>query len=252
MLREKDVVFHCSGALSSVVLAAAKARGAQVASVHPLKSFASPASSVATFSGTYCALEGDAAAVAELGPAFRSLGGHLLAIEPGAKTAWHAGAVMVCEKVTGLLQAAIEVYALAGIDQETALRVMRPLVTETVENVCSMGPRAALTGPVARSSLARARKHITTVHSAITLAPTSPTGAMWRPSVHTWRLCGTTRICSRPTRPWATSPCAPGGVSMTTGSYASTTSSASTCLHGLLVFLHPPIYQPAPKIFERC
>jgi predicted short-subunit dehydrogenase-like oxidoreductase (DUF2520 family) len=150
VLREKDVVFHCSGALPSAVLAAARARGASVASVHPLKSFASPAASASTFPGTYCALEGDAAAVAELGPAFSTLGAHLLTIEPSAKTAWHAGAIMVCGNVTGLLQAAIEVYALAGIDRETALRVMRPLVTETVENVCTMGPRAALTGPVAR------------------------------------------------------------------------------------------------------
>src|SRR5689334_18429333 len=40
LLRDADVVFHCSGALASLELGAAAAAGARVASVHPLKSFA--------------------------------------------------------------------------------------------------------------------------------------------------------------------------------------------------------------------
>ncbi|HJQ61974.1 MAG TPA: DUF2520 domain-containing protein, partial [Burkholderiales bacterium] len=43
-LRAGDVVFHCSGALSSTELLPAGLRGAHTASIHPVKSFAEPVS----------------------------------------------------------------------------------------------------------------------------------------------------------------------------------------------------------------
>ncbi|HEX8955719.1 MAG TPA: NAD(P)-binding domain-containing protein, partial [Burkholderiaceae bacterium] len=42
LLDETSVVFHCSGALDSGCLQAARERGATVASIHPIKSFALP------------------------------------------------------------------------------------------------------------------------------------------------------------------------------------------------------------------
>ena len=53
------VVFHCSGSLPSTLLDPARLRGASIASVHPVKSFADPSLAVDTFTGTFCALEGD-------------------------------------------------------------------------------------------------------------------------------------------------------------------------------------------------
>ena len=62
-VRQGDVVFHCSGSLPSTILAQLAATGVLVASAHPLKSFADPVLAVQTFKGTYCAVEGDAAAL---------------------------------------------------------------------------------------------------------------------------------------------------------------------------------------------
>src|SRR3954470_13473372 len=58
LLREGDVVFHCSGSLDSRELGVAAASGATIASVHPLKSFADPTQAVRGFGGTWCAAEG--------------------------------------------------------------------------------------------------------------------------------------------------------------------------------------------------
>ena len=63
LLRGNDVVFHCSGALPSTLLP-----GMHRASVHPLKSFANPADAAHSFSGTWCAAEGDAQALSVLKP----------------------------------------------------------------------------------------------------------------------------------------------------------------------------------------
>jgi predicted short-subunit dehydrogenase-like oxidoreductase (DUF2520 family) len=155
-----DIVFHCSGALPSAVLAAAAARGAMTASVHPLKTFAEPASAVQTFSGTSCAAEGDAAALAVLTPAFERIGAQVFALDPAAKTLYHAASVLVCNDLTALLEAGARVFAAAGIPRVDALRRIEPLVRETLDNAFSMGPAAALTGPVARGDVAVVQRQL--------------------------------------------------------------------------------------------
>ena len=95
LLRAGDIVFHCSGSLSSRELAGATGRGVHIGSVHPLKSFADPAIAVATFAGTYCAAEGDEAALAVLRPAFERIGARVTEIAPQQKVAYHAASVIV-------------------------------------------------------------------------------------------------------------------------------------------------------------
>ena len=150
LLAAGNVVFHCSGALPSRDLAPAAARGAVVASVHPLKSFADPAIAVQTFRGTHCAAEGDATALAVLRPAFERIGGSVSEIDPGFKTIYHAASVIVCNYLTALLETGLRCYQKSGFERETALRMMQPLVRETLDNVFKLGTVNALTGPIAR------------------------------------------------------------------------------------------------------
>lgn len=145
-----DIVFHCSGALPSLELAPAAACGAAVASVHPLKSFADPAAAVTSFSDTYCAAEGDAAALAVLIPAFERIGARVSRIDPAAKTIYHAGSVIACNYLTALLEAGVRCYERAGYARDDAQRMMEPLARETLDNVFRLGTAQALTGPVAR------------------------------------------------------------------------------------------------------
>ena len=150
LLTAGNIVFHCSGALPSRDLAPAVARGASVASVHPLKSFADPAVAAQTFRGTHCAAEGDAAALAVLRPAFERIGGIVSEIDPGYKTIYHAASVIVCNYLTALLETGLRCYEKSGFARETALRMMEPLVRETLDNVFKLGTAQALTGPIAR------------------------------------------------------------------------------------------------------
>lgn len=152
------VVFHCSGALPSGELESAKSKGAAVASIHPVRSFADPEQVVRSFAGTWCGTEGDAAALQLLEPAFEALGARLVAIDPAAKTVYHSAAVFACNYLVTLLDVAVKAYGAAGVPPETALQMMEPLVRGTVENVFRSGPAAALTGPIARGDLATARK----------------------------------------------------------------------------------------------
>ncbi len=150
LLKPGNVVFHISGALPSSVLAAAAARGAVVASVHPLKSFADSALAAQSFNGTYCAAEGAAAALAVLRPAFEKIGARVSEIEPAFKTIYHAASVIVCNYLTALLETGIRTYEKSGLQRDDALRMMEPLVRETLDNVFRLGTVQALTGPIAR------------------------------------------------------------------------------------------------------
>lgn len=145
-----NIVFHCSGALAARELAPAAARGAHVASVHPLRSFADPVAAAQTFTGTYCVAEGAADAIAELRPAFERIGASVLEIDPEFKTIYHAASVIVCNYLTALLETGLRCYEKAGFDRAVASSMMEPLVRETLDNVFRSGTVQALTGPIAR------------------------------------------------------------------------------------------------------
>ncbi len=148
------VVFHCSGAKASTALQAVRAGGALVASVHPIRSFADPEQVAREFAGTFCGVEGDAAALALLGPAFESIGARLVPIDGAAKTVYHAAAVFASNYLTTVLDAALRAYQAAGIPEAVARELAQPLATETLANVFRLGPAAALSGPIARGDLA--------------------------------------------------------------------------------------------------
>ena len=148
-----NIVFHCSGALASTVLATATARGASTASVHPLKTFADTAIAIQTFSGTNCAAEGDVAALSVLKPAFERIGANLFQIDASVKTLYHAASVLVCNDLTALLESGARCFEAAGMPRADAMRMVEPLVRETLDNVFQMGTTAALTGPVARGDV---------------------------------------------------------------------------------------------------
>jgi len=153
-VRSGDIAFHCSGALSSEVLAPLKAAGAYVASLHPLKSFADPAIAVTTFAGTYCAAEGDDAALKVISPLFEKLGARVSRIDAAGKTLYHAGSVLVCNALTALMETGLRAYESAGLERAAAQAMMEPLVRETLDNVFALGTTRALTGPVARGDAA--------------------------------------------------------------------------------------------------
>lgn len=153
------VVFHCSGALASTILSPLRERGVHIASVHPIRSFADPERVASQFDGTFCSMEGDADALALLGPALQQIGASLIPLNPANKTLYHAAAVLACNYLNTLLDAALRTWQASGIEPDTARAIMQPLVQETLDNIARLGPTAALTGPLVRGDLATVARH---------------------------------------------------------------------------------------------
>ncbi len=148
------VVFHCSGALASDRLQAARMAGAYVASVHPIRSFADADAVAAGFAGTFCGVEGDQQALDVLLPALAAIGARAVQIEPAAKTVYHAAAVFASNYLVTVIDAALRAYQAAGIPEAVARELARPLALESMENAFRLGAAPALTGPVARGDMA--------------------------------------------------------------------------------------------------
>lgn len=160
LVRTGDIVFHCSGSMPSSELAAATQAGASIASVHPLKSFADPRDAVRTFTGTHCAIEGDAAAIEVLKPAFERIGGLVSEIDPQFKVVYHAASVMVANYLTALMETGLRCYERAGIPRETATVMIEPIVRESLEHVLRFGTARSLTGPMSRGDDQVVARHL--------------------------------------------------------------------------------------------
>ena len=153
-LHNSSIVFHCSGALSSLDLIAATQQGAAVASIHPIRSFAAPQQTIQHFAGTWCGSEGDVAALSVLKPAFLAIGAQTVDIKRDGKMLYHSAAVFASNYLVTLIDVAQRAYIEAGIPPDVALKLIASLQTSTMTNIFKLGPATALTGPIARGDRA--------------------------------------------------------------------------------------------------
>ncbi|MBC3833522.1 DUF2520 domain-containing protein [Undibacterium amnicola] len=157
-LKPGSILFHCSGAKSSrdlVSLCPALAQlSLQLASVHPVRSFAEPALAVSDFSGTICSVEGSPQALDVLIPAFQKIGAETVIINPEHKLLYHAGSVFASNYLVSLLDTAIAAYCAAGIAPDLAKKMAQSLAQNSLANISTLGTRDALTGPIKRGDLA--------------------------------------------------------------------------------------------------
>jgi predicted short-subunit dehydrogenase-like oxidoreductase (DUF2520 family) len=129
--------------------------------LHPLQTVTGPETS---FAGCGCATAGSTPEALELARSL-ALAARMepFEIDDSARAAYHAAASIASNFVVTLEWMAERVAATAGIEPQDARRMLAPLVRQTVDNWSSLGPQAALTGPVARGdevTVARQRKAI--------------------------------------------------------------------------------------------
>ncbi len=156
---EAQVVLHLSGLLDRTALRPLASTRAGLGSFHPLQSVADPVAAPERLRGAYAALEGDERAVAAGEDLAAVLGMHRLRLAPGTKPAYHAGAVITSNYVVVLASLAERLAREAGVPPADAVRLYLPLMQGTVANL-SLGPAAALTGPIRRGDVATIRRHL--------------------------------------------------------------------------------------------
>ena len=154
-------VFHCSGALSSEILAGAARTGAHIGSVHPLQSFARYVDGQPSpFAGINMSVEGDAAAVPRGKRIAEALGASPFTVPTRSKTLYHAAAVVASNYLVTVEHAALRLLMETGLEEQDAFRILEPLIQGTLANIRERGASAALTGPVARGDAEIVVRHM--------------------------------------------------------------------------------------------
>lgn len=158
--KAKCMVFHLSGSLPSSILKKAAEKGAFTASFHPLQSLAGEDTENNPFQGVLVAMEGHPEAIAAAKKISADIGATPYEIDGGAKTMYHASAVIASNYLVSLMKMASKVMAASGIPEEKAFEFLLPLIKGTISNMEKMGVDKALTGPVARGDVITVSSHL--------------------------------------------------------------------------------------------
>ena len=155
----RQVVLHLSGLLDRRALEPLTATGAGLGSFHPLQAIAEPSAAPELLAGSFAGLEGDGLALAAGEWLAATLGMRPVRLTPGAKPAYHAGAVVASNYAVVLADMAERLARQAGLFAVDAAAMYLPLMQGTVANLTG-GSIAALTGPIRRGDAATVRAHL--------------------------------------------------------------------------------------------
>ena len=154
-LTSAQTVVHASGSWGKDLLAQSAAVGAHVAVCHPLLSFG-PRTSLrdATF-----VFDGDGFARREVKACTAKLGA-VLVVAPVHGPRYHAAAALLANGATALAAEAERWLVESGFPAKHAARALGSLLASVAQNISTLGPRAALTGPISRGDAQAVARHI--------------------------------------------------------------------------------------------
>ena len=152
---------HFSGSKSLEVLNSARAAGAEIASIHPLKSFASIEEAIKSLPGTVFGITYSSTESKKMAEFLvKSLGGEIIEVENNKKPLYHAAACVASNYLVTLINYAVLIHKKMGIKPEDSLKGLMGLVESTVSNIKKMGTEKSLTGPIARGDVGTIKEHV--------------------------------------------------------------------------------------------
>jgi predicted short-subunit dehydrogenase-like oxidoreductase (DUF2520 family) len=160
VLHPEQVVFHFSGLMKSCVLEGPDLTPAGRAAVHPMMAFADVDRALEALPGTTYGIEGDERGIGEARRLIGDLGGKVVIVPAEAKPAYHLACVMASNGLVALMDAAEEITRSSGVQGEGLAPGLANLVLGTAGNVCRLGIRPAMTGPVVRGDSETVARHL--------------------------------------------------------------------------------------------
>lgn len=158
---KRRTIIHFSGSKSLKELEAAEKRGDYIASMHPLKSFASVRGAIETLKGTeYGITYIDKKGEDIIKLLVKVLGGNSIFVKDDTKPIYHAAACISSNYLVALIDYAVYINKKIGISQEQSTRGLMSLIEGTVDNIRQMGTKKSLTGPIARGDIGTIREHL--------------------------------------------------------------------------------------------
>lgn len=153
------IICHTSGSMSANVLRPLcdKDSSVRIASLHMLLAVNDKFNSYKDFGNAYFTLDGNAAD--DILKIIKSCGNEAGIIDSDCKVKYHTAAVFASNFAVALTDIGCEMLTECGFTYDEALKALTPLIMLNAENITSVGPKAALTGPAQRGDLGTIAKH---------------------------------------------------------------------------------------------
>jgi len=155
---------HFSGAKPLNVLSRALDVNAFIASMHPIKSFASIENSIKTMQGTIFGVTFQKNCPEDIKKVIlyiiHDLGGQSVEVVDELKSLYHASACVASNYLVALINYAVKIHERIGIAPEESLKGLMGLIEGTIDNIKKLGTKKALTGPIARGDVGTIKEHI--------------------------------------------------------------------------------------------
>jgi len=153
---------HLSGLTPVAALDPLAEQGIEIGSFHPLQTLPTPEAGSARLAGSFIAITAGPGLQDTLEAFADSLGATPFSLDDDAKPLYHAAAAAAANFPLAAFAMAADLFREAGVSWDVA----RPLVEAVVANAFELGPRAALTGPVARGDAGTVAAQLEAVASA--------------------------------------------------------------------------------------
>jgi predicted short-subunit dehydrogenase-like oxidoreductase (DUF2520 family) len=153
---------HLSGLTPVSALAPLVERGLVIGSFHPLQTLPTPEAGAARLAGAFIAITADPPLQDTLEIFADSIGATPLVLADEDKPLYHAAAAAAANYPLIAFAMASDLFGAAGVPWDAA----RPLVEAVVANAFDLGPRTALTGPVARGDVGTVTAQLQAVASS--------------------------------------------------------------------------------------
>ncbi len=152
---------HLSGFSSVAALEALEAAGVATGSFHPLQTLPTPEAGAGRIAGSWIAVTADEPLRTTLHRLASSLEAQPFDLADDVRALYHAAAAAAANFPLAALTMAADLFDRAGVPFAAAA----PLVRAVTANALELGPRAALTGPVARGDVATVLGQIEAVNA---------------------------------------------------------------------------------------
>lgn len=146
------IVVHAAGSLGLEPLAPLAAAGAKVAAIHVLQSVPDVELGIERIPGSWFGVTCDDDLRAWSQGFVEALGGRIYWVADDDRTRYHAAAVFASNYLVAL---ALLIEEMGG-----AVEPYLPLMEGTLRNIATLGPAAALTGPVVRGDVGTIARHL--------------------------------------------------------------------------------------------
>ncbi len=164
-LTSGSVVLHTSGGAEPSMMPRLADTGLCGGTFHPLIPFANPDRAPELLRHAWIGIDGDEQARATSRRLAGQIGARTIEIPPGAKSVYHAAAVMSSNFPVVLAAIATDMLSGLGIPERSAQQAVHSLMEAAVSNIADAAPSEALTGPVARGDSATLVKHLAALRS---------------------------------------------------------------------------------------